>query len=159
MAKILTIHPLVNNRKKIRYSVVLGLLIYLVILQIKTCFMYTKKMTEDLDCGIRVAFKIFGGKWKLCILDAINRGIVRPSDIQKEIGIASLRVIEMQLAELLFYDAVERSAADIYPKKSEYALTQLGKTILPLMTQIDAWGTANSAVVKAKQLELDKVEV
>lgn len=121
--------------------------------------MYTNKMTEDLDCGIRVAFKIFGGKWKLCILDAINRGVVRPADIQKEIRIASLRVIEMQLAELLFYNAVEKDAADIYPKKSEYSLTQLGKTILPLMTQLDAWGTAHSAFVKAKQLELDKMEV
>lgn len=62
--------------------------------------MYKKKMDEDLDCGIRVAFKIFGGKWKLCILDAINRGMIRPADIRKNITEASSRVIEMQLAEL-----------------------------------------------------------
>ncbi len=118
----------------------------------------TNKLPEDLDCGIRVAFKIFGGKWKLCILDAINRGIVRPAAIQKEIHEAPLRVIEMQLAELLFYGAVEKKCdEDSYPKKSEYFLTELGKTILPLSLQIDAWGTIHSAFVKAKQVELNEM--
>nr|WP_294941895.1 helix-turn-helix domain-containing protein [uncultured Mucilaginibacter sp.] len=117
--------------------------------------MYTNKITEDLDCGIRVAFKVFGGKWKLCILDAISKGIVRPTAIQKEIREASRRVIEMQLAELAAYGVVEKVAEDAYPKKSEYALTPLGKTILPLLMQIDAWGTTNAAFVKKRQMELE----
>ncbi|KAF2519688.1 helix-turn-helix transcriptional regulator [Flavobacterium salilacus subsp. salilacus] len=118
--------------------------------------MYAKKIEEDLDCGIRVAFKIFGGKWKLCIIDAINKGITRPIDIQKEIRIASQRVIEMQLAELLSYGVVEKCSEDVYPKKSEYELTEMGKTILPVLKQIDNWGTANSAFVKLRQYELER---
>lgn len=121
--------------------------------------MYINKIEEDLDCGIRVAFKIFGGKWKLCILDAINRGITRPTDIQKEIKEATRRVLEMQLAELLAYGIVEKCAEDSYPKKSEYEITELGKTILPLLTQIDRWGTANASFVKTRQLELEKREL
>jgi DNA-binding HxlR family transcriptional regulator len=121
--------------------------------------MYTNKIEEDLDCGIRVAFKIFGGKWKLCILDAISKGITRPTDIQKEMKEASRRVIEIQLAELLFYGTVEKNTADVYPKKSEYKLTMLGETILPLLNQIDKWGTVNSAFVKSKQLELESISL
>jgi DNA-binding HxlR family transcriptional regulator len=121
--------------------------------------MYTNKIEEDLDCGIRVAFKIFGGKWKLCILDAISKGITRPTDIQKEMKEASRRVIEIQLAELLFYGTVEKITADVYPKKSEYKLTMLGETILPLLNQIDKWGTVNSAFVKSKQLELESISL
>jgi len=121
--------------------------------------MYINKIEEDLDCGIRVAFKIFGGKWKLCILDAINRGITRPTDIQKDIRIASRRVIEMQLAELLSYGVVEKCAEEVYPKKSEYEVTSFGKTIIPLLTQIDVWGTANAAFVKTRQLELEKIAI
>ncbi|RKS23277.1 DNA-binding HxlR family transcriptional regulator [Flavobacterium endophyticum] len=121
--------------------------------------MYINKIEEDLDCGIRVAFKIFGGKWKLCILDAINRGITRPTDIQKDIRIASRRVIEMQLAELLSYGVVEKCAEEVYPKKSEYEVTPFGKTIIPLLAQIDAWGTANAAFVKTRQLELEKIAI
>jgi DNA-binding HxlR family transcriptional regulator len=120
--------------------------------------MYTKKVEEDLDCGVRVAFKIFGGKWKLCIIDAINRGIVRPADIQKSIQDATPRVIEMQLAELLSYGVVNKCSEYVYPKKTEYELTSFGKTILPLLTQIDRWGTANAAFVKLRHFELEKME-
>ncbi|MDF2516089.1 MAG: transcriptional regulator [Sphingobacterium sp.] len=36
--------------------------------------MYSKKIPEDLDCGIVVTMKILGGKWKACILYGINKG-------------------------------------------------------------------------------------
>lgn len=119
--------------------------------------MYEKKIDEELDCGIRVAFKIFGGKWKLCIIDAINQGIARPNEIHKSMPGATLRVIEMQLAELLFFGVVERSAEDTYPKKSEYKLTSLGESILPLLHQIDRWGAAHSGFVKERQNELQEL--
>lgn len=121
--------------------------------------MYEKKIEEELDCGIRVAFKIFGGKWKLCIIDAINRGIVRPVEIYKSIPNAALRVIEIQLAELLFFGVVERCAdEDVYPKKSEYKLTPFGESILPLLNQIDNWGSEYSEFVKERQSELQDSE-
>jgi DNA-binding HxlR family transcriptional regulator len=116
--------------------------------------MYIKKTEEELDCGIRVAFKIFGGKWKLCIIDAINRGITRPADIHKSIINATPRVIEIQLAELLFFGVIEKWTADTYPKRSEYKLTPCGETILPLLSQIDKWGTRYSAFVRERQNEL-----
>ncbi|MGV3603078.1 MAG: winged helix-turn-helix transcriptional regulator [Dyadobacter fermentans] len=109
--------------------------------------MYQPKMEEDLGCGIRVAFKVFGGKWKLCIIDAINRGITRPHEIHKEIREAPLRVIEMQLAELLQHQIIEKSAFDVFPKKTEYRLTSLGESVLPILSQIDRWGTENSPIV------------
>ena len=113
--------------------------------------MHRKKIDEELDCGIRVAFKIFGGKWKLCIIDSINRGIVRPVEIHKSIPNATLRVIEIQLAELLFFNVVEKLSNDHYPKKSEYKLTSMGKSILPLLTHIDQWGTMHADFVKERQ--------
>lgn len=113
--------------------------------------MYSRKTEEELDCGIRVAFKIFGGKWKLCIIDAISKGIIRPVEIHKSIKIATLRVIEIQLAELLYFGVVEKCAEDTYPRRSEYKLTPFGETILPLLSQIDKWGTIHSAFVKERQ--------
>ncbi|MGN8056011.1 winged helix-turn-helix transcriptional regulator [Pedobacter sp. 22163] len=120
--------------------------------------MYTKKIKENLDCGILVAAKAFGGKWKLCILDAIKRGMVRPADICRYISDASPRVIEMQLAELLFFGVIEKCAEDIYPKKTEYKLTLLGESILPIMTQMDNWGTAHSEFIKERHKELEESE-
>jgi DNA-binding HxlR family transcriptional regulator len=116
--------------------------------------MYNNKIDEDLNCGIRVAMKVFGGKWKCCILEAISRGIARPADIGRYIPEASLRVIEMQLAELLFFGAVEKSTEEAYPKNSRYSLTPLGESILPVLSHIEEWGIAHSEFVKEKQLEL-----
>lgn len=118
--------------------------------------MYTKKMEDDLNCGIRVAMKVFGGKWKLCILDAIKNGIVRPAEIHKSIPGSTLRVIEMQLAELLFFGVINKCAEDVYPRKTEYGFTPLGKTVLPILLQMDQWGTAHSALVKERQHELEE---
>jgi DNA-binding HxlR family transcriptional regulator len=118
--------------------------------------MYTKKIEEDLDCGLRIGFKIFGGKWKMCILDAINKGIIRPADIHRSMPEATLRVIEMQLAELLLFGIVDKYSEDVYPRKTEYRLTELGKSILPILSQIDKWGTENSAFVKERLQELEE---
>lgn len=115
-------------------------------------------MEEDLDCGIRVAMKVFGGKWKCCILDAIGQGIVRPADIGRYITDASARVIEMQLAELLFFGAIEKCAEETYPKKSEYRLTPLGESIRPILAHMDAWGLAHSEFIKERQRELEESE-
>lgn len=113
--------------------------------------MYERKIEENLDCGIYLASKVFGGKWKCCILDAINRGITRPVDISNYIPEASKRVVEMQLAELLFYGIVKRQMENVYPKKSEYELTKIGKSILPILEQMDQWGATHSAFIKERQ--------
>lgn len=120
--------------------------------------MYTKKIDEYLDCGIRVAIKVFVGKWKCCILDAINRGMTRPTEIFKYIPDASPRVLEMQLADLLYYGALEKQSDDSYPKKTEYKLTALGESILPILNQMDAWGLIHSEFVKERQNELTEDE-
>jgi DNA-binding HxlR family transcriptional regulator len=120
--------------------------------------MYNKKIEENLDCGIRVASKVFGGKWKCCILDAISRGINRPADINRYIDEASARVIEMQLSELLFYGVVEKCSEDVYPKKSEYKLTALGESILPVLAIMDEWGLQHSEFIKERQRELQDSE-
>ncbi len=120
--------------------------------------MYQRKIEEDLDCGIYVASKVFGGKWKCCILDAINRGITRPADLCRYIPDASARVIEIQLAELLFYGVVEKYTEDVYPKKTHYGLTSVGESILPILAHMDEWGLAHSKFVKERLNELQDAE-
>lgn len=112
--------------------------------------MYLKKMEEDLDCGIVVSMKIFGGKWKCCILDAIRNGISRPGEIAKYITEASPRVVEIQLAELLFFGVIEKCTSGAYPKKTEYKLTGFGESILPVLNEIEKWGLRHAAVVKER---------
>lgn len=108
--------------------------------------MYERKTPENLNCGITVAMKVFGAKWKPCIIDAINRGIRRPSEIHRDIREAALRVIEIQLKELEEYGIVEKTVVSGYPLHVEYFLTKTGESILPIIALLDKWGNKHKDI-------------
>lgn len=110
--------------------------------------MYERKIKEDLDCGIYVAMKVFGAKWKPCIIDAISRGSKRPSQIHKEMNNTSARVIDMQLAELMEYGVVCKTVHPGFPLNVEYSLTPMGEEILPILLKMSEWGDKHKEFVK-----------
>ena len=110
--------------------------------------MYERKIKEDLDCGIIVAMKVFGAKWKPCIIDAISRGAKRPSELHREITSTSPRVIDMQLSELITYGVVSKTIYPGFPLCVEYSLTPMGESIVPILTQLNKWGNKNKDAVK-----------
>jgi DNA-binding HxlR family transcriptional regulator len=113
-----------------------------------------RKIVENLDCGITVAMKIFGGKWKPCIIDAIASGYTRPSEMARYISEAPQRVIEMQLRELELHGIVQKISYGGFPLKTEYVLTEAGRSVMPVIDQLNSWGANNKALLSAyKQLE------
>ncbi|MCW3465784.1 winged helix-turn-helix transcriptional regulator [Chitinophaga nivalis] len=102
--------------------------------------MYEKKIPENLECGISIAIKVLGGKWKAWIIDCINNGVLRPSEIHRRIDSASPRVINMQLKELEDYGIIGKTIYPGLPLKVEYYLTEVGKSILPVINAMDKWG-------------------
>src|SRR5688500_2831545 len=105
--------------------------------------MYEKKIPENLDCGVSVAIKVLGGKWKACIIESINRGVQRPSELHREITTAAPRVINMQLNELEALGIIDKKVYPGLPLKVEYFLTPLGQSILPVIDAMDKWGNEN----------------
>ena len=110
--------------------------------------MYERKIKEDLECGIIVAMKIFGGKWKPCIIDAISRGIKRPSELHREITSTSPRVIDMQLSELVAFGIVSKKIFPGFPLCVEYSLTAVGESIVPILAHLNEWGLKNKDIVQ-----------
>lgn len=112
--------------------------------------MYQRKRKEDLDCDLYVAMKVFGSKWKPCIIHAIALGAKRPSEIHKQITSTSPRVIDMQLSELLDFGVVMKKNQSGYPLYVEYYLTPFGESILPLLVQMANWGQTHKEYVKSR---------
>ena len=102
--------------------------------------MYQRKTPEDLECAITIAMKVFGAKWKTCLLDAIQRGFRRPSEMHREIKGATPRVLDMQLRELEASGIVGKCQSTGFPLYTEYTLTDLGRTIMPIIDRINEWG-------------------
>jgi len=116
--------------------------------------MYERKITEHLDCSLIITMKIIGAKWKPCIIDALSRGIKRPSELHKELYPATPRVIDMQLSELKDYGIIAGKNQQGFPLRTDYELTDLGKSILPVISSMIEWGEANMSTVKEKALRL-----
>ncbi|WP_293305873.1 winged helix-turn-helix transcriptional regulator [Pedobacter sp. UBA5917] len=114
---------------------------------------YSKKLPEDLDCGITIFMKVLGAKWKPCILDAINRGYQRPTEIHKQLSTATPRVIDMQLRELEATGLVTKEVTVGYPLRVDYSLTTIGYSIMPLIGMMDKWGVENKALLRFEEME------
>ncbi|HEX6226408.1 MAG TPA: helix-turn-helix domain-containing protein [Chryseolinea sp.] len=110
--------------------------------------MKSRKIQEDLSCGLVVAMKILGSKWKPCILDAISHGNTRPSQIQRQIRVAPPRVIEMQLRELQLFGIVDKKVYVERPLRTEYSITPTGQSLIKLIKAIDVWGTQNRHILE-----------
>jgi DNA-binding HxlR family transcriptional regulator len=114
--------------------------------------MYKRKIKEDLDCGLYVTMKVFGSKWKPCIIDALARGAKRPSEIHKQLTSTTPRVLDMQLRELLDFGVVIRKNQSGYPLYVEYSLTPLGESILPVLEKMSKWGEDHKDFVKERNM-------
>ena len=102
--------------------------------------MYEKKIPKDLNCGIVVTMEIIGGKWKTCLINDINKGVKRPSELHRAHPEASSRVITQQLFELEKHNIIEKKVFPVLPPKVEYSLTEAGITLLPLIDFMLSWG-------------------
>lgn len=102
--------------------------------------MYEKKIPKDFDCGISITLEIIGGKWKPCLIDSISKGLKRPSEIHKFHSGASKRVLNLQLKELEVHGVLRKVIYPVLPPKVEYYLTDLGTSLLPLISHMESWG-------------------
>lgn len=102
--------------------------------------MYNKKIPVNIECGFRVSLEVIGGKWKPYIIYELLNGPRRPSELHRAIPEASDRVLTQQLRELLQYGVVERKVVDPLCKHSEYSLTELGRSLIPIIEQMRNWG-------------------
>ena len=112
---------------------------------------YKRKIPIDISCGINVALKVIGSKWKLCIIELINKGISRPRDLNKKITNINKRVLQQQLKELETDGLISKTIYPEVPLRAEYSLTELGITIIPLLKQIEDWGNLYANLFEIKQ--------
>ncbi|WP_042721191.1 helix-turn-helix domain-containing protein [Flavobacterium sp. B17] len=92
-------------------------------------------------CCTSVTMKFIGGKWKAVILVHLTDGPKRYNEIRKLIPTITERTLSLQLKQLEEDGVIERK---VYTQKPplmvEYALTDFGKTLFPVIQAIKKWG-------------------
>lgn len=94
----------------------------------------------DLDCGVKIAMEVIGGKWKTYILYELNRGTRRPSELHRLFADASPRVINMQLRDLEMHGMISKTVYPELPPRVEYSITETGRSIMPIIWMLEQWG-------------------
>jgi len=110
--------------------------------------MYERKIPVTLNCGLDLIGEVLYGKWKMRLLYFINEGHKRPSELQRKIPDASRRVLNIQLKELEQHELVTKIIYPQIPPKVEYSLTEIGKTLIPVINTLGKWGDKNKKRLK-----------
>ncbi len=94
----------------------------------------------DIGCPVEAALEILGGKWKGAILYHLLDGAKRFNEIQRLKPQLTHRVLTKQLRELEAAGVIERKVFPEVPPKVEYALTELGRALDPVLQTLKMWG-------------------
>ncbi len=101
---------------------------------------YNRKIPLDLECGITITTEVIGGKWKSCLLDDLSTGPKRPSELHRAYPAASPRVLDQKLKEMEAHGIIRKVIYPELPPRSEYFITDLGKSLLPVLRAMKKWG-------------------
>lgn len=112
--------------------------------------MYERKIPVDLDCPLRLTMSLMDSKWKSCILDELRHQSLRPSELHKLLPKAAPRVLDLQLKELVEDGLVSKTIFPELPPRSEYSITELGKTLIPIIDAMIDWGNKNTELFEKK---------
>ena len=112
---------------------------------------YEKKIPVDLDCPLRLTMSLIDSKWKSCILDELRSGeALRPSELHRRLPEAAPRVLDIQLKEMADDGLVDKTIYAELPPRSEYVITDLGRSLLPIIDAMLRWGEEHFDVFERK---------
>lgn len=107
-------------------------------------------MPQSEHCPVAQTLELIGGKYKALILWHLSKGPLRFSELRKRIQNATPKMLTQQLRELESTQLLHREVFPIVPPKVEYSLTDLGKSLLPILISMRDWG---AEYLKSKNLE------
>ena len=87
-------------------------------------------------------------KWNVLIIRRLSGRTLRPSELRREIGNISAKVLTQALRELESYGLVARAIYPVIPPRVEYSLTELGETLVVALNALRDWAMDNNARVE-----------
>lgn len=96
-------------------------------------------------CPVETTLMLIGDKWKVLILRDLMPGTKRFGELRKSIGHVSQKVLTAQLREMEAQGLVHRQVYAEVPPRVEYSLTDLGKSLRPILDAMQAWGESYQA--------------
>lgn len=95
---------------------------------------------KTFNCPVEVTLSLIGGKYKSIILYHLIEKTFRFNELQKLIPQATPKMLTQQLRELESDGLIIRTVYPVVPPKTEYCLSEFGKSLIPIINAMCDWG-------------------
>lgn len=109
-----------------------------------------KTKDELPECPVATTVSIIGSKWKLLIIRNLLSRPWRFNELKKDLDGISQKVLTDSLRTMEEDGIIIRTVYPKVPPRVEYALSELGETMRPILDAMMQWG------IDYKKLSLDK---
>ena len=92
------------------------------------------------ECPVETTLMLISNKWKVLILRDLMPGTKRFGELKKSVGNVSQKVLTAQLRDMEDSGLVNRKVYAEAPPRVEYSLTELGKSLKPILDAMWTWG-------------------
>lgn len=101
--------------------------------------MRKQRHTAYTHCPVEATLDIIGGKWKSIILFRVLEETRRFNELRRLMPNLTQRMLTNQLRELESDGLIARKVYAQVPPKVEYSITDLGKTLEPVLLALTQW--------------------
>jgi DNA-binding HxlR family transcriptional regulator len=91
------------------------------------------------DCRAREILSRVGDKWSLYVIARLGEGTKRFTELKRAIDGISQRMLTVTLRELERDGIVTRTMYPVMPPRVDYALTELGRSLLDAVISLVIW--------------------
>jgi len=110
---------------------------------------FEEKILTAENCPVRQVLDRIGDKWStLVILMLGKHGVMRFNELAQVIGDVSQKMLTVTLRSLEADGLVSRTMYAQIPPRVEYDLTEMGKSLLPLLKTLEGWAGENIGEIK-----------
>jgi len=100
----------------------------------------TPAQSRDAEtCPVEVALDVIGGKWKPLIIFYLLDGTRRFNELSRLMPLVTPRMLTKHLRELESAGIIDRRVYAEVPPKVEYSLTELGRSLQPMLDLMVRW--------------------
>ena len=96
-------------------------------------------------CPVETTLTLISSKWKVLIVRDLLAGTKRFGELQRSVGNVSQKVLTAQLREMEEDGLVDRKVYPEVPPRVEYSLTELGRSLEPVLSALWTWGEGYKA--------------
>ncbi len=110
---------------------------------------------KAVSCPVEQTLEIIGGRWKPLVIHELLAGTRRFNELHRALVGVSHRTLTKQLRELEDRGVVRRKMYRQVPPKVEYSLTQLGRSLHPVLIAMHDWAIAHEAELAGSRTKVE----